>query len=257
MRFSLILSFSCLFVWIFVATNSQPLLIEKQVKNPDLLSSSHILEKSRQQFDPDSNWNRAEFRLHIREPRPQTPARYSELILNNQTGYFRLSREYEVGEIVRLVDESGISEILLNGSDEISDDVIEKYRLYEEGNYSYRNFYKIILGLPVTLNDQIVREIGKTGSEIYNGTEVYNISVELNEPLISKRWELLISKNDYRIRALRFVHAPEDEKENEIIIFEGEYSTDGMKIPRFRHWYLEESNEYLGSDLILGEIPGL
>jgi hypothetical protein len=221
-----------------------------------LPESSDILKKVRQIFDPKGNWHKTELRLHIREPRPQTPSRYSDMILNNETGYFKLSREYDVGELVRKIDEKGKSEIYLNGEKQIPEEIRKEYGLTVSSNFRYRNFYKTILGLPAELNGPFINSLGKTQDEIFNGMEVFNIPVLLNKPMITKNWEILISKNDYRFVALRFVHSPGENTENELIIFEGEYSINDLKIPRFRHWYLEQSREYLGSDIILGEIPG-
>lgn len=216
--------------------------------------SEEILKNAIQKFDPNGKWSSAEIRLHIREPRPQTPARYSDLILNNGNGSFRLAREYEVGEIVRIIDKSGNSEIRLNGFVTIPDEIRGQYRLQKESNFGYRDFYRTIHGLPATLQEPFVKEVGQAEIELFEGSEVYRIPLELKEPMITSQWELLVSKEEFRIVALRFVRPPGDQSENELIIFEGSYSLNGMNIPRFRHWYLEDSREYLGSDIILGEI---
>jgi hypothetical protein len=215
-----------------------------------------VLGKVHNRYDPNDQWDKLNLRVHIREPRPQTPARFSELIIDNQTGYFRLSRQYEEGTIDRVIDASGSSEILLNGSSNIPDDIVEKYRLSRESNFGYQTFYRTIQGLPSTLNQDVVESFGSMRPELFDGMDVHVIPIKLRESLITREWELLVSEKAGRMVALRFIHPPEDEAENEIILFEGEFVSGGVTIPRFRHWYMEEGRKYLGSDILLTELPG-
>jgi hypothetical protein len=92
--------------------------------------------------------------------------------------------------------------------------------------------------------------------DLFDGMDVHVIPIKLRESLITREWELLVSEKAGRMVALRFIHPPEDEAENEIILFEGEFVSGGVTIPRFRHWYMEEGRKYLGSDILLTELPG-
>lgn len=222
---------------------------DEQLQDP-----KQVLGEVMEIMDPGGEWSSLELRIHIREPRPQTPARFSELVMNNQTGYFRLSREYEEGIIDRIINHSGDPEIRLNGNGDVPDSIRQKYRLSEESIYGYRSFYKTLHGLPSTLDSTVVQSFGRLKREMFDDAEVLAVPVRLKESLVTQDWELLVSAESKELVALRFIHPPSDEVENEIIIFEGEFRTNGITMPRFRHWYLEESGEYLGSDILLSEI---
>ena len=53
---------------------------------------------------------------------------------------------------------------------------------------------------------------------------------------------------------LEFNHPEQPENEGEIIKFNGVYEINGMKIPRIRNWYAKGTNEYLGTDVIVGTL---
>ena len=119
-------------------------------------------------------------------------------------------------------------------------------------NAGYRSFYRTINGLPITLGESIVSQINEVEEVKLNCKEVYSISMELKEPMISDRWLLYLNK-DYYLEAVRFLHN-DPEREDEMIIFDGKYTFEAIMVPRFRHWYEAESMEYLGSDVIVKEL---
>ncbi len=214
-------------------------------------SIDQVLEGSKAYYDPEAKWGKETFSLHIQEPRPQTPLRYSELFLDVQSGAFKLRRDYEIGEIERIISAEGNPEILVNGLPEFTDEEAEQYRLSLESNFGYRNFYQTINGLPMSLTEDIVESFDGMRERTFENQKVYSLVLELKEPMITRKWELMVARKDYSLVALRFHKAESDEREDEMIIFDGEYEQDGVKVPRFRHWYTAESREYLGSDVIV------
>ncbi len=214
-------------------------------------NSTYILEQSKKQHDPEDAWPAAAISLHIQEPRHQTPQRFSKLRLDNRTGAFSLIREYETGTIERIIDEKGNAEILLNGSPDISEELRNEYRLNSENNFGYRSFYQTINGLPMSLTANKWQNISDAQTMNFDGREVYIIQLELKEPMISKYWTLMVATDNYNLVALRFRHEDSVDQEDELIKFDGDYRLGSMTIPRFRHWYLFDSREYLGSDVIL------
>jgi hypothetical protein len=214
-------------------------------------NSQYILQKSQEIHDPQGVWDKAELSIYVQEPRLQNPLRYSVLSLNNRTGAFSLIRDSEMGEVERIIDEDGNASVLLNGSSQIDEDVIQKYRLGAERNAGYQSFYKRIYGLPMSVNENMWLYIEDAETTTLEGQEVYKIKIELKEAMISKHWELFISTKDYTLVALKFNHSEAPDRPDEIIRFDGEYSIDGITIPRFRHWYHEESGDYRGSDIIV------
>ncbi|RNC84665.1 MAG: hypothetical protein ED557_06715 [Balneola sp.] len=217
------------------------------------VSGEELLHKSKNYHDPDGNWGNQVLKLHIQEPRPQTPFRFSELTLDLQTGAFNLGREYEVGSVVRIITESGEAKVLVNGSEDFSEEIKEELRLDASRNSGYRSFYRLMQGIPMSLDDSTIKEFGEVQEEVFADEAVFAISIELNEPMISGEWLFYISKEDYSVVALRFLHR-DTEREDEMIVYDGIYEFENIRIPRFRHWYEADSWKYSGSDIIVKEI---
>lgn len=213
-------------------------------------SSDFILEQSLKFHDPDSKWNQTILSIHIQEPRILNPGRFSKLSLHPGSGKFSLSRDYEIGEVSRIISDEGEAIVLVNGSSNYSQDIKEEYRLDGSRNMSYRNFYQILYGFPMSLKEDIVEQASKPGYDVVFDTEYIMIEYVLKESIISDRWKVYFSKDNYSVQALRFVHTGSEEQD-EVILFDREYTWDGITIPRFRHWYLLESKEYQGSDIIV------
>ncbi len=216
-------------------------------------SSNFIMEQSLKFHDPDSKWNYSTISIHIQEPRLQNPGRFSKLSLNPGSGEFSLSRDYEIGEIDRIISTTGEASVLVNGRSTFSEEVREEYRLDSSRNMGYKTFYQMLYGFPMSLKGDLIKEASKPVTGEVFDKEYIMIEFSLSESIISDRWQVYFSKEDYSVRALKFLHEEPDE-EDEVILFDGIYTWDGISIPRYRHWYLSDSREYLGSDIIVKEL---
>lgn len=214
-------------------------------------SASEIIESSQKWYDPKGVWERVEFQIHIQEPRPQTPFRYSGLFLDNSTKEFRLTRTVEDGVVERIITPTGEAKVLLNGDGGFSEQLKEKHGLGAERNTVYRSFYQTMYGLPMSLNDKIFEALQREADSLFREKEVYVIRLTLKEPIISKEWLLYIGKEDFSLVGLKFDHSDNSDRQDELIHFDGEFRFGDMTIPRFRHWYYDDSQEYLGSDIIV------
>lgn len=217
------------------------------------VSSEFVLEQSTKFHDPNSKWSQTTLSIHVQEPRIQNPGRYSKLRMEMSTGSFSLSREYDIGEVERIISDVGELKVLVNGSANYSEEIKEEYRLDSSRNSGYKTFYQMLMGFPMSLKGDLVEEVSQISTEAVFGTEYLMIEFILRESIISEVWQVYFSKEDYSIRALKFIHGNLEE-EDEIIIFDGAYTWDSITIPRYRHWYLSESKEYLGSDIIVKEL---
>ena len=217
------------------------------------LTSEFVLEQAMKFHDPDSKWNQTTLSIHIQEPRIQNPGRFSKLTLNTSRGQFSLSRDYEIGEVERLISSEGEAKVLVNGSISYSEEIKEEYRLDSSRNAGYKTFYQMLYGFPMSLKGDLIKEVSKPVIEEVFDKEYIMIEFSLSESIISDRWQVYFSKEDYSVRALKFIHEEPDE-EDEVILFDGIYTWDGISIPRYRHWYLSDSREYLGSDIIVKEL---
>lgn len=242
-----------LFWQIFLLTILPMVFGSWSLKESNCTNSLYILKQSQKIHDVHNNWKQAKLRIHIQEPRVGTPDRYTKLLINNSSNYFEMERNREEGMVKMIFTENEEGEIFLNGKSAFTEDIKEKYGNLETIKRS-KNFYEIMYGLPMSFTDEFWKEINPAQKATFEGKEVYRINIELQEELISKHWTLIISAETYKIMAIEFNHPEEPEKNEEIIKFYGEYEINGIQIPRVRDWYDKNTNEYLGTDVIVKQL---
>ncbi len=217
------------------------------------LDGKLILENAIVKHDSLGNWNKIKLELHIQEPRISNPYRYSILTLNNSNNSFKLKRNRDQYISEHIIDSNGISFTLLNGKTEVDSILIKKYRLNPSRNIGYKNFYQLLYGLPMSLNNHL-KEIIKISENVFNEEECYKIEMELKEPMISKYWNLFVSKSDMEVKGIEII-LPDKPDGGERIYFDRLMTVDGgIKIPRIRHWHEFKDDTYSGTDLIIKEL---
>ncbi|RTE55485.1 hypothetical protein EHW67_02665 [Arenibacter aquaticus] len=221
-------------------------------KQENILDGKRVLNQSIIEHDSLNRWSRNNFFIHIQEPRIANPHRYSILELNNSSNSFKLSRNRDQYISEHIIDSSGNSFVLLDGNIVTDTVLIDKYGLDAFRNIGYKNFYKLLYGLPMSLKDSY-KEIINTSVSIFNEEECYKIEMELKDTVISKNWILYISKSNMRIKGVEIIF-PEKPDEGERIYFDEIIIINGIKIPRIRHWHLLNDNSYSGTDLIIKEL---
>lgn len=221
-------------------------------KQEETLDGKQILEQTIAQHDPSNAWNETQLYLHIQEPRIANPQRYSILALDNATNSFRLSRNRDQYLSEHIIDGSGNSTVLLNGETNIDTALVNKYRLDPARNIGYKNFYHLLYGLPMSLNSSLEKIIEVSETE-FNQESCYQITIELKEPMISKFWNLLVSKSSMEVKGVEII-IPDNPDAGERLYFEGLITVNGIKIPRIRHWHELKNDTYSGTDIIVKEL---
>jgi len=224
-----------------------------EAKDAPQLKGIELLQKSISVHDPNSKWANLAFAAHIQEPRIGNPSRYSQLKMNNATGAFELIRNRESHLSKHLINEQNQTKVLLDDSEEIADSLVEKFRLKPERNEGYREFYKMLYGLPMSLDDEWIKEIGVVETNDFRGKTCYKIPIELKKAMFSKNWTIYISKASYEFKGMEITF-PEDTSKGERLYFEGKININGVSIPRIRHWHEYSNDEYSGSDIVLKEL---
>lgn len=219
-----------------------------QEEAPD---GSSILAQTMLKHDSLGLWNEAKINLHIQEPRLSNPHRYSILELNNANGAFKLTRNRGTSISEHIIDSNGNSYVLLDGEAVIDTALIKQYRLDPSRNMGYKKFYKLLYGLPMSLNDP-QNEIVGTSESVFDGEKCFKIAMKLNEPMISEYWNLFVSKASMEVKGVEIVIADNDGGER--IYFDELIVVNGIKIPRIRHWHELNNDTYSGSDLIIKEV---
>ncbi len=220
---------------------------------PDAMSGEEILQKSQMMHDPQQVWGDLTYRVKIVEPRLQNPGRLSIVQMNNSNGAFELMRSRDEYFSKHVVDAEGKATVYFDDQLEFPDSLVNKYRLDPARNNSYRNFYQVLLGLPMSLDERWVAKIGSVETKRFNDFACYKIEIELKEAMFSKHWFIYIDQASFKYRGMELVF-PEDASKGETLYFSGEIDIKGVKIPRTRHWHEYSGGSYSGSDIILEQL---
>jgi len=214
------------------------------------MSGKEILEKCITTHDPESKWNTLTIDLQIQEPRIKNPFRYSKVKLNNKTGAFELQRNRANSVSKHIIDAKGKAKTLLDGKIVLDSDSIKKFRLNPESNHRYKKFYEILLGLPMSLEPNIIEKIGNPQKVTFNRYFTYKIEIQLKEALFSKHWNIFIDTKSMELVGIE-IFFPEDDSKGERFYFEGKVKIENSNIIRIRHWHEFKEDVYSGSDIIM------
>ena len=215
-------------------------------------SGKDLLEKSIQKHDPKGEWKQAEFTLRIQEPRTQNPDRFSEVYLNNQNNAFSLKRNRDHQIATYAVNANGSTTVLLN--DEVVQDSlrINQFMLQPTRVQSYQEFYLMLLGLPMSLNEETIAEIGEVSEITFNEKEAYSVLLQLKKPVFSILWKVYISKNDFSLLGVDLI-SETNPNTGERLYFDKIIDIGSIQIPRIRHWY-DWNGTYNGTDVIVKKL---
>ncbi|MFY0632031.1 MAG: hypothetical protein JXR05_16855 [Flavobacteriaceae bacterium] len=230
---------SFLFVLLFIGCKTP----EKE------LTSNEVLEKSIQKHDPKNQWSNAIFSFRIQEPRLKNPERFSLVFIDNSNNSFMLMRNRGGKTASYQINPKGITSVSLDNKiveDSLS---IQKYMLQPRRVKSYQNFYQMMLGLPMSLNENTIAEFNAISKTVFNGKSSYKVQIKLKEPMFSDVWNLFISYDDFTLLGIEMIF-PEEPNKGERLDFEKSIQIGEMTIPRIRHWY-ELNDTYSGSDVIV------
>ena len=221
---------------------------------PPCKNSAYIWNQVQKAYDPGDQWGEAKLRIHIQEPRVGNPQRFTRLQMDNARGYFEMDRNQ--GEVImtRIITGEGEAQFALDGETNLSQEQIDTYDLTLGRNQRHKNFYQAMYGMPMSIREADWINIEPAQAIEFEGKEAYSIRLERKEPLITKHWTLITSRQMDKILAIVFNHPEEPDHEEEILKFEGEYEVNGISIPRIRNWYIRQTGEYLGSDIVVMEL---
>ncbi len=213
-------------------------------------STLRALNLSNAFHDPDSKWKESVLNFHIEEPRSSNPTRYSEIYLNVADGTFSLLRNREDHLTTYSLDANNNPLVLLDGNEQFDEEQRARYRLFPDRVGSYRSFYKIMYGLPMSLDFELIRKVEDMREVTFQGKDAMMIGILWHEPILKPYWKIYLEPGTYRVLG---VDLAEKDKpgSGERITFDQLMEYNGLLLPRMRHWYSIRDNAYLGSDIIM------
>ncbi|MCA6078725.1 DUF6503 family protein [Fulvivirga sedimenti] len=210
----------------------------------------HTINQSRSFHDPTGKWDNALLNFHIEEPRVANPTRFSEIFLNVADGTFSLVRNREDHLTTYSMDANGKPMVLLDGSEQFDEELRARYRLYPDRVAGYRDFYRVMYGLPMSLDLSRIRNLGDVAAGTFQGNRALVFTIEWKKPLIKPVWKVFLDPDTHSVMGVELIE-PDNADAGERIVFQGLVEYQGIRIPHMRHWYSLKNNSYLGSDIII------
>ncbi|MEJ2003532.1 MAG: DUF6503 family protein [Cyclobacteriaceae bacterium] len=235
------LIFSMIFLW------------ASSMSMPDAHNHSNTLralKSSSAYHDPAGKWAETVLNFHIEEPRVGNPTRYSEIFLNIADGTFSLVRNREDHLTTYSMDANNNPLVLLDGNEQFDEEQRARYRLFPDRVKGYRDFYRVLYGLPMSLDYTLIRKIEDMREAEFQGEDMLMIGITWFDPVVKAYWKIYLEKDTFQVRGVELTDKNNPDS-GERIIFEDLVEFKGLMIPRMHHWYSISENAYLGSDIIM------
>ena len=213
-------------------------------------SSVEVIEMSILYHDPLGKWESLNTTFEIQQLNPKrTEQSFRTVVMNRPSNYFKLIQKMGDEVIEREVNGDQCNN-RYNGSENISEEVQEKYRMDCDRAKMYRDYFSYLYGMPMKLRDEgtIIDPVAKEAS--FNGRECYSVRVTYEQGVGDDIWYFFFDKSNYALVGYKFYH-DESKNDGEYITLYGEEMVEGIRIPKNRFWYYNSNDGFLGADFLL------
>lgn len=211
------------------------------------ISPEVLLERSIRYHDPKGQWGKKPVTLNLKETRPGGTDRTTSISIDLKKGNFELDQMRDGNNLIyRIAMDDCTYE--LNGSSDISEADLEKYRLNCDRAKTMRDYYTYLWGLPMKLTDEgtILQEVKM---DDFMGTKAYSLKVTYSPEVGSDIWYFYFEPTTYALIGYRFYH-DEAANDGEYITLEGEEKIGNFRLPKQRNWYTHKDEKFLGADIL-------
>jgi hypothetical protein len=148
------------------------------------------------------------------------------------------------------MDANGRPMVLLDGNESFDEEIRARYRLYPDQVAGYRNFYKIMYGIPMSITPGLIKQFDAVETKDFEGQKALAVSFEWKDPVIKPHWTLYVDPITYGILGVDMTDRS-GQGDGERIVFRGLVKYGDLQLPHMRHWYDLQEVSYLGSDIII------
>ncbi len=226
--------------------------IEAGIKHLDIkgliTSSAELLDKSIAYHDPNNNWKNFDATLLFKTIMADSSERRRTVRINNKKNTFYFDSQYEEGRLEYHV-KNNLGTAKWNGNSTIPKEMSDKYRISDDRAVMYRNYYTYLYGMPMKLSDPgAIIDPSVKRVEFY-GKSYDRIKVNYDPEVGSDTWYFYFNTKTHALEAYQFFK-DESKNDGEYILFEETKVIDGIKIPSIRHWYYNDGQKFLATDVI-------
>lgn len=212
------------------------------------LTGQKLLEKAIEYHDPNNTWTSFEGNLNIIMSTPDGKERISDITLNLPNEYFQHTSTKDTITLKQTLNK-GACELMLNGSNNMSDEDKKTHRLNCERANMYKNYYTYLYGLPMKLKDPGTIIDPKIQKKTFKGKEYLVLKATYEKEVGGDIWYFYFDPQTYVMQVYQFFR-DESKNDGEYILLTGEEEVSGIKMPKTRAWYYNKDDKYLGTDVL-------
>ncbi len=137
----------------------------------------------------------------------------------------------------------------VDGESSPDEETVARMRLDREGGMFWRSYYGFLAGLPMKIPDPGARLDPEIAETVFEGRDVQAVRVTYDPEVGGDTWYFYFDPASAQLVGCRFYH-DESANDGEYITFEGLAEGGGLRLPRYREWYTNDGDRFLGSDEI-------
>ena len=135
----------------------------------------------------------------------------------------------------------------VDGQSSSDAETLARMRLDREDGMFWRSYYGFLAGLPMKIRDPGARLDPEVAETTFEGRDVHAVRVTYDPEVGGDTWYFYFDPETAELVGCRFYH-DESVNDGEYITFEGLVEGGGLRLPRYREWYTNEGDRFLGSD---------
>lgn len=212
------------------------------------LTGKQLLEKAINFHDPNGNWETFKGQLFVTMETPNRPNRISEINIDLVDQLFSVKATTGKNISEYRINKDKI-DIVFNGKNNPSEEVLKKNKLSKERAKMYQNYYTYLYGLPMKLKDPGTIIHKEVNLDKFLGDNYYVLKVTYDEKVGKDVWYFYFDTKTYQMMYYQFYH-DEEKQDGEYISLDGIEVIGGIKMPKTRAWYYNKNQQYLGTDVL-------
>ncbi len=218
------------------------------VEAVSLNPAQELLRRSLDYHDPGGVWGREAIQLEWTSTRPDGAVGFTFAIELAPNGDFSMSGERK-GHRLEYWVRNGEVWAGVDGTDQFTDEVREQMGLARDGGLFWRDYLGFLGGFPMCLQSPSVELAPEVLNVTLDGEAVLAFDVSFAPEVGKDIYTFYFEPESARLVGCRF-YRDDPSQDGETILFEGESTANGMRLPLTRRWYMNADDRFLGTDEI-------
>ena len=207
-----------------------------------------ILQHSIDYHDPQGLWSWNAFRLRLAGTRPIAGSTLTEIVIDNAVGQFSMARDRR-GQLIETTVSGDECWTKLDGTSGFSAEEADRFHLSCEQMRRQRDYHTFLYGLPMKLRDRGTLVDPEAVRTEFQGQDVWQVRVTYDPEVGTDTWYFYFHPWSFALVGYRFYH-DESANDGEYIVLDRITEGDGMRLPKVRSWYQNDTDELVATDTV-------